>query len=135
MILQCSILIKIYLLVNLLSEIFNEQWDTKGYSSDNSTWKNRQRSFSKETISCRDVFIRNAQFWRFCFCAVSVLDVTYRVGLIGVGLIFDCFLGVAIPCMSRILECFPNFSEYFELFCVLLPWPALFWFFYFFLKS
>ena len=48
--------------------------------------------------------------------------------------IFDFFLGVAIPCMSRILECFPNFNEYFELFCVLLPWPALFWFFYFLLK-
>ena len=94
------------------------------------TFSSEMRSFG-DFVSVLFLFLmlRIALVWSALIC-LNLLKLVQ----ITCSFIFDCFLGVAIPCMSRILECFPNFNEYFELFCVLLPWPALFWFFYFLLK-
>ena len=69
--------------------MLSEQWDTKGSSSNKSTWQNRLRSLSKEMVSRLETLTVLSEMWSsgdFVFVLLSFLNVMYRVVLIGVDL-------------------------------------------------
>ena len=69
--------------------MLSEQWDTKGSSSNKSTWQNRLRSLSKEMVSRLETLTVLSEMWSsgdFVFVLLSFLNVMYRAVLIGVDL-------------------------------------------------